>query len=67
LTAHYTNNVWDRRDVPPDDWNQPLPDHLSDAAEDSYLRRYKEGDAARSNSEMGLSYSARIISACSIM
>ena len=36
--AHFSNNVWERRTAPPEDWNKPLPDHLADAAEDSLLR-----------------------------
>ena len=38
LQAHFSNNVWERRTAPPEDWNKPLPDHLADAAEDSLLR-----------------------------
>ena len=38
LKAHFSNNVWERRTAPPEDWNKPLPDHLADAAEDSLLR-----------------------------
>ena len=40
LKAHFSNNVWERRTAPPEDWNKPLPDHLADAAEDSLLRDY---------------------------
>jgi len=42
LKAHFSNDVWERRTAPPDDWNKPLPDHLADAAEDSLLRVYRE-------------------------
>merc|ERR1712210_156366 len=41
LKAHFSNDVWERRTAPPDDWNKPLPDHLADAAEDSLLRVYR--------------------------
>ncbi|XP_078039972.1 synaptic plasticity regulator PANTS [Augochlora pura] len=37
LQAHYANNVWERRDKPPEDWNAPLPEWLQRKAENSYL------------------------------
>ena len=45
LKGHYENDVWELRNKeerPPPDWNKPLPEHLADAAEDSYLKAYKE-------------------------
>ena len=38
LRGHVDNDVWEKRDAPPDNWNEPLPDNLAEAAEDSYLR-----------------------------
>ena len=45
LKGHYLNDVWESRtseERPPADWNKPLPPHLADAAEDSYLKQYKD-------------------------
>ena len=33
--------MWERRDGPPEDWNAPLPDHLAEEAEESYLTQWK--------------------------
>ena len=38
LRGHYNNDVWQRRDKPPEDWNAPLPDWLEERAKVSYLR-----------------------------
>lgn len=37
LKAHYGNNVWKKRDAPPEDWAKPLPDHLMKKYENSFL------------------------------
>ncbi|XP_043470871.1 uncharacterized protein LOC122504054 [Leptopilina heterotoma] len=37
LKAHYANNVWKRRDKPPEDWAKPLPEWLQKRNENSYL------------------------------
>ena len=37
LKAHYGNNVWKKRDGPPEDWAKPLPDHLMKKYENSFL------------------------------
>ena len=42
LRGHFENDVWQRRESPPDDWNKPLPDYLADACEESNLREFKE-------------------------
>ena len=42
LKGHFANNVWERRKTPPDDWNKPLPEHLLEASEESYLRIHQE-------------------------
>ena len=41
LRAHLANDVWERRESPPKDWNAPLSDHLADKAEDSYLAQFQ--------------------------
>jgi len=40
--GHLANDVWEKRKEPPQDWNRPLPEHLADAAEESFLRIYRE-------------------------
>ena len=45
LKGHCENDVWETRspaERPPEDWNKPLPEHLADMADDSYLKQYKE-------------------------
>ncbi|XP_033230636.1 UPF0545 protein C22orf39 homolog [Belonocnema kinseyi] len=37
LRAHYANNVWKKRDKPPEDWNKPLPQWLQERNATSYL------------------------------
>ncbi|KAK3876253.1 hypothetical protein Pcinc_018940 [Petrolisthes cinctipes] len=47
LSGHYNNNVWEKRDSPPEDWNKPLPECLQKNDEVSYisikLQEQKEG------------------------
>ncbi|KOB70566.1 Uncharacterized protein OBRU01_15071, partial [Operophtera brumata] len=47
LQAHYRNNVWKKRDAPPEDWNKPLPEWLVKRDENTYLaekaREIREG------------------------
>ena len=42
LRGHLENDVWQRRDNPPDDWNKPLPKHLQDAGKNSLLVAYQD-------------------------
>lgn len=45
LKGHFNNDVWESRteaERPPAEWNKPLPEHLADAAENSYLKQYKD-------------------------
>ena len=45
LKGHFENDVWESRtpaEMPPADWNKPLPEHLAQASEDSYLKQYQE-------------------------
>lgn len=37
LTANNNNDVWKKRNKPPEDWNKPLPEHLLKDYENSYL------------------------------
>lgn len=37
LKNHYSNNVWKKRDAPPEDWAKPLPEHLNKQYENSFL------------------------------
>jgi hypothetical protein len=37
LKNHYSNNVWKKRDAPPEDWAKPLPEHLTKGYENSFL------------------------------
>lgn len=37
MKGHFGNNVWKKRGQPPEDWNKPLPDHISKSYENSYL------------------------------
>lgn len=38
LRAHYENDVWQRRDKPPENWNAPLPKWLDEKNKNSYLK-----------------------------
>ncbi|XP_057667099.1 UPF0545 protein C22orf39 homolog [Diorhabda carinulata] len=37
LLSHYSNDVWKRRQSPPDNWNAPLPDYIKKDYDQSYL------------------------------
>ncbi|XP_076661370.1 synaptic plasticity regulator PANTS [Halictus rubicundus] len=37
LRAHYANDIWEKRDAPPENWNAPLPEWLQKKFENSYL------------------------------
>lgn len=37
MKANLQNNIWKKRDNPPDDWAKPLPEHLSKEYENSFL------------------------------
>ncbi|XP_043250381.1 UPF0545 protein C22orf39 homolog [Colletes gigas] len=53
LRPHYKNDVWSRRDTPPENWNEPLPQWLQDKYEHSYLKymseELKNPDVAKKN------------------
>ncbi|XP_076245456.1 uncharacterized protein LOC143185989, partial [Calliopsis andreniformis] len=42
LQAHCRNNVWEKRDAPPENWNAPLPKWLEDKYEHSYLKYMRD-------------------------
>ncbi|XP_012277934.1 UPF0545 protein C22orf39 homolog [Orussus abietinus] len=50
LTAHYGNNVWEKRTEPPENWNSPLPEWLVNKQKNSYLttkaQQIKEGNVS---------------------
>lgn len=37
MKAHSDNTIWTKRDKPPEDWNQPLPDWMAERNENSFL------------------------------
>ncbi|XP_014240098.1 UPF0545 protein C22orf39 homolog [Cimex lectularius] len=47
LDAHFNNDIWERRDNPPAEWNDPLPERFKNRVEKSYLalksKEMKEG------------------------
>ena len=45
LAPHIFNDVWKRREYPPEEWNKPLPAKMQEAYKNTYLdhkaREYK--------------------------
>ncbi|XP_029161594.1 UPF0545 protein C22orf39 homolog [Nylanderia fulva] len=37
LHAHYQNDVWEKREKPPENWNAPLPEWMQKEFKNSYL------------------------------
>ncbi|XP_018318817.1 UPF0545 protein C22orf39 homolog isoform X2 [Agrilus planipennis] len=37
LRNHYANDVWEKRSSPPEDWEKPLPEHMIQEYEHSFL------------------------------
>lgn len=37
LLPHYANNIWKKREKPPEDWHKPLPEYMQKEYENSYL------------------------------
>lgn len=37
LYAHYRNDVWQKREKPPENWNDPLPEWMQKEFQNSYL------------------------------
>ncbi|CAD1469619.1 unnamed protein product, partial [Heterotrigona itama] len=42
LRDHYNNDVWERRDKPPENWNTPLPKWIEEKNSNSYLKIVNE-------------------------
>ncbi|CAL7947092.1 unnamed protein product [Xylocopa violacea] len=42
LKGHYDNDVWQKRDKPPENWNAPLPAWLEEKRQKSYLKSISE-------------------------
>ncbi|EFN85973.1 UPF0545 protein C22orf39-like protein, partial [Harpegnathos saltator] len=38
LQPHYENDVWERREKPPENWNAPLPEWMQEKFKNSYLQ-----------------------------
>lgn len=46
MQAHFENDIWKKREHPPDDWTKPLPEFMVKRNENSYLEiKSKEFDA----------------------
>ncbi|CAG4912001.1 unnamed protein product [Colias eurytheme] len=39
LRAHYRNDIWKKRDAPPEDWSAPLPEWMAKRDENTYLAK----------------------------
>lgn len=37
MKAHYANDVWQKREQPPDDWARPLPEFMQERNKNTYL------------------------------
>ncbi|XP_024944596.1 UPF0545 protein C22orf39 homolog isoform X2 [Cephus cinctus] len=58
LKAHYGNDVWKKRDKPPNDWNKPLPEWMQKEQENTYLN-YKNNETkggTENNMDAGISF-----------
>ena len=73
LKGHYENDVWESRrpsERPPEDWNKPLPEHLADLADESYLKLYKENlekGNVEGNTTMQLRALSSTMGSCNIL
>ncbi|XP_017757705.1 PREDICTED: UPF0545 protein C22orf39 homolog [Eufriesea mexicana] len=47
LKGHYGNNVWEKRDKPPENWNAPLPTWLEERNKNSYLKYVNDHEKQR--------------------
>lgn len=72
LQGHATNDVWERRTSPPENWNKSLPEHLL-PDDDSYLELHKETKLSGERMTMtqnALTVQAKVatvLQSCSIM
>ncbi|XP_053972110.1 uncharacterized protein LOC128872942 [Hylaeus volcanicus] len=60
LKGHYLNNVWTRRDKPPENWNAPLPQWMQDKFEHSFLK-YMSDELKNSTGNSSLKSSCTIL------
>eukprot|EP00095_Tigriopus_kingsejongensis_P011380 maker-scaffold68_size422247-snap-gene-0.10 protein:Tk11380 transcript:maker-scaffold68_size422247-snap-gene-0.10-mRNA-1 annotation:"upf0545 protein c22orf39 homolog" len=69
MKDHFANDVWEKRTHPPEDWNKPLPPHLAEMAEGSWLQHCDRGTLNESAVESANSLANRISASlfCSIM
>lgn len=68
LQNHFNNKVWEHRTTPPEDWNRPLPTHLAEACEESYLKTYKDEQGQKGVNQKVAGFSAKVASmSCAIM
>ncbi|CAH2086195.1 unnamed protein product [Euphydryas editha] len=58
LRAHYHNDVWKKRESPPDDWAKPLPEWMIKRDENTYLahkaREIREGKDVETESSCAI-------------
>jgi len=74
LKAHYDNDVWEKRQSPPPDWQKPLPKWIQEKNENSFFEVYakektKEENATVSEATL-MAMSAKVTTlmpSCSIM
>lgn len=38
LRPHYENDVWEKREKPPENWNAPLPEWMQEKFKNTYLQ-----------------------------
>lgn len=57
--GHYNNNIWTKRDKPPENWNVPLPEWMIEEHKNSFLKHVSD---KLKNEENGVRKSS-----CSIM
>ncbi|CRL01529.1 CLUMA_CG014169, isoform A [Clunio marinus] len=68
MKAHYENNIWTKRANPPEDWAKPLPDHLNQQYENSFLDlKSKEMRGIPISPEAATNSSLQSASFCTIM
>merc|ERR1719383_104018 len=50
LEGHYTNDIWEKRASPPEEWNKPLPDWFKAKQDSSFLQAYQDEKIAEETS-----------------
>lgn len=63
LKGHYKNDVWKKRDNPPENWAAPLPEWLEQKNKNTYLAMKAENIASGNVNDFDL----KIYNACSIL